>query len=246
MELTQDIGQLQDDVQDINTELARQTHFRGYFTTNDEILALTGVSKGDQAYSAKDLLVWIYDTSLYETDQIVPDQVTPASDSLPQESIVTGYAGINTEYSRSNHKHSLQVSSLLPAKDTATCEEGTANSYARSDHTLHLNLNNGVPLKDTGTGTAGISNIYSCDTHQHSLNIDPTSTNVSLINVTAAANGISDYYCINIHVNPQQLTYDENITATKFIKTGGTDNEILLGDGTTKNISFCKQIISSY
>ncbi|KAA6374850.1 MAG: hypothetical protein EZS28_029623 [Streblomastix strix] len=147
----QDIGQLQDDVQDINTELARQTHFRGYFTTNDEILALSGVSKGDYAYSAVDFLVWIYDTSWYETDQIVPDQVTPASDSLHQESIVSGYAGISNEYSGSDHKHLLQVSAVLPANDFATDEEGTANSYARSDHTHHVNLSSSVPKRDSGT-----------------------------------------------------------------------------------------------
>ncbi|KAA6375514.1 MAG: hypothetical protein EZS28_028961 [Streblomastix strix] len=60
---SQDIGQLQTDVSVINTELARQTHFRGYFTTNDEIFELTSPAIGDYAYSAEDLLVWDYDGS---------------------------------------------------------------------------------------------------------------------------------------------------------------------------------------
>ncbi|KAA6355554.1 MAG: hypothetical protein EZS28_048919, partial [Streblomastix strix] len=44
------------DVQVINQELSRQTHFRGYFATNDEILALQDSAMGDYAYSAEDLL----------------------------------------------------------------------------------------------------------------------------------------------------------------------------------------------
>ncbi|KAA6380487.1 MAG: hypothetical protein EZS28_023987 [Streblomastix strix] len=122
-------------VQDINTELARQTHFREYFTTNDEILALSNISKIDYAQCAEDLLVQIYDTSLYEADQIVPDQVTPASDSTPQESIVTGNAGVSNEYSRSDHKHLLQISSDIPKIDTATEAIGTSITYyCSSDH----------------------------------------------------------------------------------------------------------------
>ncbi|KAA6400258.1 MAG: hypothetical protein EZS28_004217 [Streblomastix strix] len=216
---SQDIGQLQADVSVINTELARQTHFRGYFITNDEILALKDVSKGDYAYNAEDLQVWVYDTIWYETDQIVPDQVTPASELKPQELVVS-------------------VPTVIQQQDTATGEEGTANSYARSDHTHHVNLSNGVPQKDSRIGTAGTSNIYSSATHQHPLNVDPSSANVPLVNATAATNGTSDYYCRNDHVHLQQLTYDGNVTATKFIKTGGTDNDILLADGTTKKSSF--------
>ncbi|KAA6386459.1 MAG: hypothetical protein EZS28_018014 [Streblomastix strix] len=53
---SQDIGQLYADVIVINTELSRQTHFRGYFTTNDEILSLANPALGDYVYSAEDLL----------------------------------------------------------------------------------------------------------------------------------------------------------------------------------------------
>ncbi|KAA6389615.1 MAG: hypothetical protein EZS28_014861 [Streblomastix strix] len=119
---------------------------------------------------------------------MVPYQVTPASDSISQESIVTGNAGISNEYSRSNHKHPLQVSTVLPAKDTVTGDESTANTYVRSDHTHHVNLINEVPKKDTGTGPADTSNINSSDTYQHLLNIDPTTANVPQVNATAAAN----------------------------------------------------------
>ncbi|KAA6402138.1 MAG: hypothetical protein EZS28_002338 [Streblomastix strix] len=120
---------------------------------------MSNVSKGDYAYNAEDLLVWIYDTSWYETDQIVADQVTPASDSIRQESFETS----NT------------------AKDTATGEEGVANTYARSDHTHHVNLSNG-------------------------------------------------------------LTYDGNITATKFIRTGELATTILcaISNSTTVDSKFSR------
>ncbi|KAA6364397.1 MAG: hypothetical protein EZS28_040076, partial [Streblomastix strix] len=122
-----------------------------------------------------------------------------------------------------------------------TGEVGTAATYARSDHTHHVNLSNDVPLKDSGTGTSGTegtgtSNVYASATHQHPLNIDPTVANVPLVNATAAANGTSDFYCRNDHVHPQQLTYDGNITATKFIKTGGLATEILCANGDTTTI----------
>ncbi|KAA6381608.1 MAG: hypothetical protein EZS28_022865, partial [Streblomastix strix] len=106
---------------------------------------------------------------------------------------------------------------------------------------------NDVPLKDMGTGTAGTANVYSNITHQHPLNFDLTTANVPLINATAAANGTSDFYCRNDHVYPQQLTYDGNITATKFIKTGGLATEILCanGDTTTTDIKLSRTYNSS-
>ncbi|KAA6376651.1 MAG: hypothetical protein EZS28_027822 [Streblomastix strix] len=99
-----------------------------------------------------------------------------------------------------------------------------------------LELSTEPLMRDTGTATAGTSYVYSSATHQHPLNIDPTVANVPLVNATAAANWSSDYYCRNDHVHPQQLTYDGNITATKFIKTGGLPTEILCANGDTTSI----------
>ncbi|KAA6368219.1 MAG: hypothetical protein EZS28_036254, partial [Streblomastix strix] len=220
----------------IQQELARQQHFRGYYLLNSDITSLPDSADGDFAFSAESGTVWMYDTTWYNSGQVVPDQVSPASDAVPLVDNATGAAGISNEYSRGDHQHPLQVSTVLPAKDTAVGEEGTANTYARSDHTHHVNLGNSVPKKDTGTGTGGTSNVYSSATHQHPLNVDPTVANVPLVNATAAANGTSDFYCRNDHVHPQQLTYDGNITATKFIKTGGLATEILCANGDTTSI----------
>ncbi|KAA6363108.1 MAG: hypothetical protein EZS28_041365 [Streblomastix strix] len=90
---------------------------------------------GDFAFSAESGTVWTYESEWYDSGQLVPDQVTPASDELP---IVNG-----------------------------TAAAGNSTSYSRGDH-----------------------------------------------------------------VHPQQLTYDNDITATKFIMAGGTASQILCGDGT--------------
>ncbi|KAA6381224.1 MAG: hypothetical protein EZS28_023247 [Streblomastix strix] len=144
----------------------------------------------------------MYETDWYNSGVVVPDQVTPASDAIPSNSIGNGSAGTSNEYARGDHQHPLQISTVLLAKDTAN-------------------------------GTAGTANIYASAAHQHPLNVDPTTANVPLVNVTAAANGTSDFYSRNDHIHPQQLTYDGNITATKFIKTGGLATELLLANGNT-------------
>ncbi|KAA6362956.1 MAG: hypothetical protein EZS28_041516, partial [Streblomastix strix] len=149
----------------------------------------------------------IYESNWYNSGDIVPDQVTLTSDAVPLMDNGAGVAGISTEYARGDHQHSLQISLVLPQADTATGKAGTAATYAR-------------------TGSAGTSNIYASATHQHPLNVDPTVANVPLVSTTAKANWTRDFYSRNDHVHPQQFTYDGNITATKFIKTGGLATEI--------------------
>ncbi|KAA6383836.1 MAG: hypothetical protein EZS28_020638 [Streblomastix strix] len=200
----QDIGQLQADVQVINQELTRQIHFRDYFAINDEILALQSNVVGDQVYSREDLLVWVDEDSWVETDQIVPDQVTPARNATSlADSRTTGVAGTSNEYSRGDHKHLQYVTDLLSAQDTATDEDRVATTSDRVRRCTQCKSN----------------------------------TNVLLLNATAAASGTSDYYCRNDPVHPQQLTYNGNITMTKLIKTGRTNHQIQLADGTIKPIT---------
>ncbi|KAA6372158.1 MAG: hypothetical protein EZS28_032315 [Streblomastix strix] len=226
----QDIGQLQADVQVIFTELARQTHFRGYFTTNDEILQLANPAIGDYAYSAENLLVWIYDTSWYETDQIVSDQVTPASDANPlADGTVT--AGTSTEYSRGDHIHPINVSTNIPLSDSNSESIGESNQYARSDHQHPINISNDLPLQDND-GSVGTTNSYARSDHQHPINVETNASNIPIVN-GVGNNGTSTYYSRQDHIHPQQLSYEGNVTATKFIKTGGLATEILCANGDT-------------
>ncbi|KAA6369655.1 MAG: hypothetical protein EZS28_034818 [Streblomastix strix] len=59
---------------------------------------LLDVSESVYAYSAENLLQQAYEQNCIEIDQIVPEQVTPASDIIPKESIVDCYAGISNKY----------------------------------------------------------------------------------------------------------------------------------------------------
>ncbi|KAA6387127.1 MAG: hypothetical protein EZS28_017343 [Streblomastix strix] len=233
---SQDIGQLQADVQVINTELARQTHFRGYFTTNDEIIELTNPAIGDYAYSAEDLLVWDYDGSQWiETDKIVPDQMTPASDANPlSDGTVT--AGTSTEYSRGDHIHPLNISTSVPISDTADGTVGTSVNYARSDHSHPINISSTTPLQDSTLGSVGTANSYTRSDHQHLINVETNASNIPTVD-GVGIKGSSTFYARHDHVHPQQLTYDGNVTATKFIKSGGTNQQILLADGNIKAIT---------
>ncbi|KAA6376689.1 MAG: hypothetical protein EZS28_027784 [Streblomastix strix] len=233
---SQDIGQLQADVQVINTELARQTHFRGYFTTNDEILELNDPAIGDYAYSAEDLLVWDYDGSQWvETDKIVPDQMTPASDANPlSDGTVT--AGTSAEYSRGDHIHPLNISTSVPISDTADGAVGTSVNYSRSDHSHHINISSTTPLQDND-GSVGTANSYARSDHQHPINVETNASNIPIVD-GVGVNGSSTFYSRHDHVHPQQLTYDGNVTATKFIKTGGTNEQLLLANGDTKPIIY--------
>ncbi|KAA6384968.1 MAG: hypothetical protein EZS28_019505 [Streblomastix strix] len=108
------------------------------FLRNQANLILKLSASGDFAFFAESGTVWMYESEWYDSGQLVPDQVTPASDELP---IVNG-----------------------------TAAAGNSTSYSRGDH-----------------------------------------------------------------VHPQQLTYDGNVTATKFIKTGGLSSQILVvnSDSTT-------------
>ncbi|KAA6392185.1 MAG: hypothetical protein EZS28_012286, partial [Streblomastix strix] len=63
---------------------------------------------GDFAFSAESGTVWMYESAWYDSGQLVPDQVTPASDELPLVD-GTASAGISTSYSRGDHVHPQQL-----------------------------------------------------------------------------------------------------------------------------------------
>ncbi|KAA6399613.1 MAG: hypothetical protein EZS28_004861 [Streblomastix strix] len=196
----------------IRHELARQQHFRGYYLLNSDITSLPDSADGDFAFSAESGTVWMYDTAWYNSGQVVPDQVSPASDAVPLVDNATGAAGISTAYARRDHQHPLQISSVLPSADTATGEAGTANIYVRSDHTHHVNLSNDIPLKDSGTGQAGSSYIYASAQHQHPPKINPTVVNVPLIGGLA-----TEILC----ANGDTTTIDSKISRTYNSSGGG-------------------------
>ncbi|KAA6367055.1 MAG: hypothetical protein EZS28_037418, partial [Streblomastix strix] len=197
-------------------------------------LELTNPAIGDYAYSAEDLLVWDYDGSQWvETDKIVPDQMTPASDANPlSDGTVT--AGTSAEYSRGDHIHPLNISTSVPISDTADGAVGTSVNYSRSDHSHPINISSTTPLQDS-TGSVGTANSYARSDHQHTINVETNASNIPQVD-GVGVNGSSTYYSRHDHVHPQQLTYDGNVTATKFIKTGGLASEVLCANGDTTTI----------
>ncbi|KAA6359914.1 MAG: hypothetical protein EZS28_044559 [Streblomastix strix] len=216
-------------------ELARQTHYRGYYLLNADIINLASSATGDFAFSAESSTVWTYESSLYGSGQLVPDQVTPASDELP---IVDGTAsaGISTSYSRGYHVHPLNITTTIQPQDSASGSVGTANYYARSDHSHPLNITTTISPQDSASGSVGTANSYARSDHSHPINVEINASNIPIVN-GVGANGTSAFYSRQDHVHPQQLTYDGNITASKFIKTGGNNQQILLANGDTKPIN---------
>ncbi|KAA6377426.1 MAG: hypothetical protein EZS28_027047 [Streblomastix strix] len=185
--------------------------------------------------------VWMYDAEWYNSGDIVPDQVTPASDATPL-SDGTATAGISTEYSRGDHVHPLNVTTTIPISYSASGSVGTTNYYARNDHSHPHNITTSISQQDSASGSVGTTNYYARNDHSHPINVETNASNIPVVN-GVGANGTSAFYARQDHVHPQQLTYDGNVTATKFIKTGGLTTEVLCANGDTKAIS---DIVSNY
>ncbi|KAA6389606.1 MAG: hypothetical protein EZS28_014866 [Streblomastix strix] len=185
--------------------------------------------------------VRMYDQNWYNSGDIVPDQVTLTSDATPL-SDGTATAGISTEYSRGDHIHPLNVTTTIPVSDSASGSVGTANYYTRSDHSHPLNITTTIPPQDSASGSVGTTNYYAKNDQSHPINVETNASNIPIVN-EVGNNGSSAYYSRHDHVHPQQLTYDGNVTATKFIKIGGLTTEVLCANVDTKAIS---DIISNY
>ncbi|KAA6396079.1 MAG: hypothetical protein EZS28_008395 [Streblomastix strix] len=117
--------------------------------------------------------------------EILPDQVTLASDATPL-SVGTVTAGISNEYSRRDHVHPFNIITTIPPSDSAN---GSVETKASS-----------IPIVNS-----------------------------------ADDNGTSAFYARQDHVHTQQLTYDGNVTATKFITACGLAIEILCANGVAIN-----------
>ncbi|KAA6390629.1 MAG: hypothetical protein EZS28_013842 [Streblomastix strix] len=189
---------------------------------------------GDFAFSDESGTVWMNDQNWYNSGDIVPDQVTPVSDGTPL-SDGTATAGISTEYSLGDHVHLLNVTTTTPISDSASGSVGTTNNYARNDHSHHLNIITSIPPQDSASGSVGTTNYYARNYHSHPINVQTNTSNIPIVN-DVGINGTSPNYARQDHVHPQQLTYDGNITTTKFIKTGGLTTEVLCANGVTTTL----------
>ncbi|KAA6317134.1 MAG: hypothetical protein EZS28_055149, partial [Streblomastix strix] len=115
--------------------------------------------------------------------------------------------------------HPLNITTTIPPSDSASGSVGTTNYYARNDHSHPLNITTSIPPQDSASGS-----------------VETNASNIPIVN-GVGANGSSAFYARHDHVHPQQLTYDGNVTATKFIKTGGLASEVLCANGDTTTIA---------
>ncbi|KAA6395225.1 MAG: hypothetical protein EZS28_009246 [Streblomastix strix] len=136
--------------------------------------------------------------------------VTPLADSE------TAVAGTSNEFSRRDHKHPLQVSDVYQVK------------------ILLLTVDT-IPISDSADGSYETVDSYARSDHSHLINIQTNASIVPIVN-GVGNNGTTAYYSRHDHFHPQQLNYDGNVTATKFIRSERTDNDFLLSDETTKKV----------
>ncbi|KAA6374399.1 MAG: hypothetical protein EZS28_030073 [Streblomastix strix] len=142
--------------------------------------------------SAESGIVWMYNQNWYNSGDIVPDHVTPASNATPlSEGIAT--AGISTQYSRGDHVHPLNITITIPPSDSASGTVGTSNYYARNDHSHPLNIQTSIPSQDSAQRSADTTNYYAKNDHSHPINVETNALNISIVN-GVGANGTSAFY----------------------------------------------------
>ncbi|KAA6398598.1 MAG: hypothetical protein EZS28_005875 [Streblomastix strix] len=177
----------------------------------------------------------MYDNCWYNSGDIVPDQVTPASDAKTLVDSGTEVTGTSTEFFRGDHSHPLQISTVLPNKDTSVGTVGQASTYAISDHQHPIWTADTNQISDKVDGSYGTVESQARNDHSHSINVQTNASIVSIVN-GVGNNSTSVYYSRHEHIHPQQLTYDGNVTATKFIKSEGLATEIFYANGDINTI----------
>ena len=95
---------IKSDVEGIQQQIREEAHFRGYCSTIEEIVGIEA-TPNDFAYCAETGTVWVYNGEEWvATDEVVPDQMTPASNTTP---LINGVASVGKEnaYARGDHRH---------------------------------------------------------------------------------------------------------------------------------------------
>ncbi|KAA6372997.1 MAG: hypothetical protein EZS28_031478 [Streblomastix strix] len=81
-----------------------------------------------------------------------------------------------------------------------------------------------------------MQSLFAKSDHRHIINVAPSTDIEPCVN-GVASKGTSAYYSRHDHVHPQQITYNQNLTALGFIQSGSDDTSVLLAGGGTKPIS---------
>lgn len=95
---------IKSDIEGLQQQIREEAHFRGYCQSIEEILEIEA-TPNDFAYCAETGTVWVYNGEEWaSTDEVVPDQLTPASNATP---LMNGEASVGKEnaYARGDHRH---------------------------------------------------------------------------------------------------------------------------------------------
>ena len=179
-------GELGTELTSIIEQLAGREHFRGYFATTAEILALDGTN-GDFAYSAETLTKWVYSDGWSDSGVAVPDQLVPKSTTLP---LMNGVAAVGSEnaYSAGNHVHPSDTNKVDKF-------QGTANQ----NKVLTVGSDGNITLSNQAPATGVVDNLTSTSTslalsanQGRILNVNAGATNATVSTIQSTVNGLAN------------------------------------------------------
>jgi hypothetical protein len=171
---------LQGAINGIIADQALEQHFRGYFSTTNEIATLPDPKDGDYAFNAETGTKWAYDEgSWIDTLDAVPDQTVPASDTTPLMD-GTAAAGTSEEYARGDHTHPTDTG-RAPTSHTHTASQitdfpaslpangGSADTAAKLATARNIN---GIPFDGTADILTALNNVVIQTSVGNEVNLD--------------------------------------------------------------------------
>lgn len=139
-------------LEEIREEMTNKEHFRGYYATTAEVLAITNPETGDFAYNAQTGTKWVYDSATGWSDSLVPvpDQMVEPYDGNPLMDGVAS-AGSVDKYSRGDHRHATDTSRA------PLLHSSSATSYGMGNATLYGHLKLSDATNSTESSENGIA-----------------------------------------------------------------------------------------
>ena len=156
------INELKTSVAGLQNDILQEAHFRGYFATNAELQASPG-NINDYAYSAESGTVWTHNGTAWEdTDEPVPDKVTPLSDTTPLQD-GTAAAGSANAAARGDHVHPTDTSRASNTEFQAhVVNQNNPHSVTAVQIGAYTKPQTGIPKTDLdATLQASLTNVES-------------------------------------------------------------------------------------
>ena len=162
-------------IDSIKQEMADKEHFRGYYPTTADVLAIPNPESGDYAYNAETGTKWLYTTEWADTDIPVPDKTVPASNSLPLMNGVAN-AGVTEEYSRGDHVHPTDTSRVPTSRKINGYDLSVDRSLTFTDVGASPKVHSSSDVSQYGGGTAVVFGHVKLSSSTSSADDETTST----------------------------------------------------------------------